>query len=236
MVNLYKIALVEDDSELSVLISTMLKRYDYEVEVINDFENVIQQLIDLKADVVLLDINLPYVDGFHICKHLRKESIVPIIMISARNNDSDQILGMELGADDYVIKPFSVEVLHSKIKACIRRAYGAFTHEKSNIAFGDFSLDYRAFTVSNRENEIELTKSEFKILKQFVEKPNELVTRESLLRELWDDVSFIDDNTLNVNISRIKNKLKEIGVEDVIQTKRGYGYKFVPTALEKVNE
>ncbi|OIJ19194.1 DNA-binding response regulator [Anaerobacillus alkalidiazotrophicus] len=233
---MYKIALVEDDSELSLLISTMLKRYDYEVVVINDFEHALERLIELKADVVLLDINLPYVDGFHICKHVRKKSIVPIIMISARNNDSDQILGMELGADDYVIKPFSVEVLHSKIKASIRRAYGALTHEKSNVVFGNFSLDYRTFIVSNQGNEIELTKSEFKLLKYLIENLNELVHRESLLRELWDDVSFIDNNTLNVNISRIKNKLKEIGIEEVIQTKRGYGYRFVPTALEKVNE
>ncbi|OIJ17609.1 DNA-binding response regulator [Anaerobacillus alkalilacustris] len=233
---MYKIALVEDDTELSLLISTLLKRYDYEVVVINDFENVLQKLIDLKADVILLDINLPYVDGFHICKQVRKVSIVPIIIISARNNDSDQILGMELGADDYVIKPLNVEVLHSKIKASIRRAYGTFTVEKSNVVFGNFSLDYRTFTVSNEGNKIELTKNEFKILKYLAEKPNELVTRESLLRELWDDISFIDNNTLNVNISRIKNKLKEIGIEEVIHTKRGYGYKFVRTGLEKVNE
>lgn len=233
---MYKIALVEDDSELSLLISAMLRRYDYEVAVISDFENVIKELTDLKADVVLLDINLPCADGFHICKQLRKESLVPIIIISARNNDSDQILGMELGADDYVIKPFNVEVLHSKIKAGIRRAYGAFTLEKNHVVFGHFSLDYRTFTMSNGENDMELTKNEFKILKYLAESPNELVTRESLLRELWDDVSFIDNNTLNVNISRIKNKLKEIGIEEAIYTKRGYGYKFVPAALENTYE
>ncbi|KHF40632.1 response regulator transcription factor [Halalkalibacter okhensis] len=233
---MYKIALVEDDSELSSMISTMLMNYECEVVVIRDFEQVVEQLLELKADIVLLDINLPYVDGFHICKNLRKESTVPIIMISARNNDLDQILGMELGADDYIIKPFSIEVLHSKIKASIRRAYGAFTPEKSKITIGNFTLDYHSFAVSNGGIEIELTKNEYKILKYLAEKPNELVAREKLLRELWDDVSFIDNNTLNVNISRIKNKLNDIGMKEVIHTKRGYGYKFVTADLEKMNE
>lgn len=233
---MFKIALVEDDLELRMIISTMLKRYQYEVIVINDFSNVVVDLLNVNPDVVLLDINLPYVDGFHICKSLRSKSHVPIIIISARNSDSDQILGVELGADDYVIKPFSVEVLHSKIKACTRRVYGEFTSEKKGSAFANFKIDYQTFTVSYNEKEQELTKNEYKILKCLAERPNQIVSREELLNELWDDVSFVDNNTLNVNISRIKGKLTEIGITEGIQTKRGYGYKFVPYWMENRNE
>jgi len=211
----------------------MLERYQYEVAVVKDFKNVIDHLIEMEADVVLLDINLPYIDGFHICKSLRSKSNVPIIIISARNTDADQILGVELGADDYLVKPFSVEVLHSKIKASIRRVYGKFFTEKNNSVYEDFVLDYNTFTVSYKEKGIELTKNEFKIVKYLVEKPNVIVPRESLLNELWDDVSFVDNNTLNVNISTIKTKLTEIGCCDAIHTKRGYGYKFVPYWWEK---
>ncbi len=232
---MYKIALVEDDYELRLMISKMLERYEYEVMVIDDFENALLQLTELNPDVVLLDVNLPYVDGFHICKSIRRTSHVPIIMISARNTDADQILGVELGADDYVVKPFSVEVLHSKIKASIRRAYG-FVAEKTDVVFGNFKLDYRTFTVSFNQHESELTKNEFKILKILVETPNAIVSREMLLHELWDDVAFVDNNTLNVNISRIKTKLQELGIVDAIQTKRGFGYKFVPYWLEKEDE
>ncbi|RXJ00644.1 DNA-binding response regulator [Anaerobacillus alkaliphilus] len=232
---MYKIALVEDDTELRSMIAKMLERYEYEVMNVEDFKNVLERLIELKPDVVLLDVNLPFVDGFHICKNLRNNSNVPIIMISARNTDADQILGVELGADDYVLKPFSVEVLHSKIKASIRRAYG-YIAEKTSTVYGDFRLDYRTFTVSFIHNETELTKNEFKILKILVDKSNTIVSREDLLHELWDDVAFVDNNTLNVNISRIKTKLQDLGLTDVIQTKRGFGYKFVPYWLEKENE
>lgn len=233
---MYKIALVEDDFELRSMIAQMLKRYEYEVFIIEEFNHVVEKLIELNIDVVLLDVNLPFVDGFHICKKLRQKSNVPIIMISARNTDADQILGVELGADDYLVKPFSVEVLHSKIKASIRRAYGEFIIEKTQTVFGHFVLDYRTFTIAYQEKEISVTKNEFIILKHLVEKPNMLVSREDLLNELWDDITFVDNNTLNVNISRIKSKLNELGLIDAIQTKRGYGYMFVPYWLVCTDE
>lgn len=233
---MYTIALVEDDRELRSIIARMLTKYEYKVIVVDDFKNVVEQLNVMKPDVILLDINLPYVDGFHICKHIRYESTVPIIIISARNTDADQILGVEFGADDYVIKPFSVEVLRAKIKASIRRTYGSFLTEKSHLVYGDFNLDFDSFIASYKNKRIELTKNEFKILKYLAERQNTLVKREALLAELWDDVSFVDANTLNVNIFRIKNKLQDIGIDDAIQTKRGYGYQFVPYWMEKENE
>lgn len=230
---MYKIALVEDDSELSLIISKMLTRYQYNVVAIKDFKNVTERLLEITPDVVLLDVNLPFMDGFHVCKQVRQKSSVPIIMISARNTDVDQILGIELGADDYVVKPFSMEVLHSKIKACIRRAYGELIVEKNNHVLGEFTLDHNSFTISFHENKVELSKNEYKVLKILLNRINVIVSREDLLNELWDDVSFIDNNTLNVNISRIKHKLSEIGVADAIMTKRGVGYKLVPSWLEK---
>lgn len=229
---MYRIALVEDDSELRRLISKMLMRYEYEVVIIDEFQNVIEKLLEIKPDVILLDINLPYDDGFYICKNIRRKSNVPIIIISARNSDADQILGVEFGADDYVVKPFSVEVLQAKIKASIRRAYGSFFAEKDHISYGEFALDFNSFYITYKNNRAELTKNEFKILKYLTEKPYIIVKREDLLKELWDDVSFVDTNTLNVNIFRIKNKLQDIGVSEAIHTKRGYGYKFVPYWVE----
>ncbi|NMD71013.1 response regulator transcription factor [Bacillus sp. DNRA2] len=233
---MYKIALVEDDPELSSIISKMLLHYQYEIVVVEDFTNVVDHLIELNPDVILLDINLPYLDGFHICKAIRKKSNVPIIITSARNTDADQILGVELGADDYVVKPFSVEVLHSKIKASIRRAYGSFHADKTNQVIGEFQLDFNTFTLSYHNKRVELTKNEFKIMKYLSERPNCFVPREDLLTELWDDVAFVDNNTLNVNISRIKTKLADIGIHEAIHTKRGYGYQFVPYWLESQHE
>jgi DNA-binding response OmpR family regulator len=233
---MYRIALVEDDTELRAIISKMLMKYEYEIIIVDDFKNVVDRIFEIKPDVLLLDINLPYVDGFHICKNIRRESSIPIIIISARNTDADQILGVEFGADDYVIKPFSVEVLRAKIKASIRRAYGSFHIEKNQIVYGDFVLDFHSFVVAYKDKRMELTKNEFKILKCLAESPNMLVKREALLTELWDDVSFVDANTLNVNIFRIKNKLQDIGINDAIQTKRGYGYQFVPLWMVEDNE
>lgn len=233
---MYKIALVEDDPELSFIISKMLLRYQYEVVLVKDFNNVVEQLIEINPDVILLDINLPYLDGFHICKAIRKKSNVPIIITSARNTDADQILGVELGADDYVVKPFSVEVLQSKIKASIRRAYGSFHADKTNLVIGEFQLDFNTFTLFYHNKRVELTKNEFKIMKYLSERPNVIVPREDLLTELWDDVAFVDNNTLNVNISRIKTKLADIGIHEAIHTKRGYGYQFVSYWLESQDE
>jgi len=233
---MYKIALVEDDIQLRELISLMLRRYGYRVIEMTDFKNVLNGLILENPDVIILDINLPYLDGFEICKKFRKQGNVPILILSARNSEIEQVMGIEFGADDYVTKPFSMEILRAKIAACIRRAYGKYTSEKTNISFGNFILDYTNFQVSYKERNSELTKNEFKILKCLAERPNCFVERETLLRELWDDVDFIDNNTLNVNISRIKSKLSQIGIEDAINTKRGFGYMFIPYWMEEYNE
>ena len=233
---MYKIVLVEDDTQLRDLISRMLSRYGYQVIEMKDFKNILCALFVENPDVIILDINLPYLDGFEICKGFRKQSNVPIIILSARNNEIEQVMGIEFGADDYVTKPFSMEVLRAKIVACIRRAYGEYTNEKNNISFGDFKLDCTKFQVSYKDRISELSKNEFKILRCLAEKANCFIERETLLRELWDDVDFIDNNTLNVNISRIKSKLDQIGIPETINTKRGFGYMLIPYWMEEYNE
>ena len=233
---MYKVALVEDDTQLRELITRMLTRYDYEVLAVEDFAHVKEHLLQQNPDVILLDINLPFSDGFEICKTIRKQSNVPIIIISARNSEAEQVMGIEFGADDYVTKPFSMEVLRAKITACIRRVYGDYISEKNNITFADFILDYNVFQVSYKGQSAELTKNEFRILKRLAEKSESIVEREELLRELWDDTDFVDNNTLNVNISRIKAKLGEIGLTEAINTKRGYGYMFTPYWMVKSDE
>lgn len=233
---MFKIALVEDDTQLRGLISSMLSRYGYHVIEITDFKHVLDGLFLDEPDVILLDINLPYVDGFEICKRFRKQSNVPIIILSARNSEIEQVMGIEFGADDYVTKPFSMEVLRAKLVACIRRAYGEYTNDKNNISFGEFVLDCTNFQLSYKDRICELTKNEFKILKCLIDRVNCYVEREALLRELWDDIEFIDNNTLNVNISRLKTKLSQIGIPDAINTKRGFGYMLVPYWMEDYNE
>ncbi|UNC92035.1 response regulator transcription factor [Candidatus Contubernalis alkaliaceticus] len=233
---MYRVALIEDDIQLRELISGMLKRYGYEVLAIDDFKHIMEYLKQENPDIILLDINLPYFDGFEICKAIRRKSNVPIIIISARNSEAEQVMGIEFGADDYVTKPFSMEVLRAKITACIRRVYGKYIYEKNMLEYGYFMLDYNTFSVSYRKKCVDLTKNEFRILKRLAEKSKTIVEREELLRELWDDIDFVDNNTLNVNVSRIKAKLKEIGIGEAIVAKRGQGYIFTPYWLEEHNE
>jgi DNA-binding response OmpR family regulator len=173
---------------------------------------------------VLLDINLPYFDGYHIARELRQTSRVPIIMISARGTEAEQIRGFDLGADDYVVKPFSMEMLKVKINACLRRVYCEAASQPECLMVGELKLDPKNFMMYYHGKSTELTKNELKIMMVLAENPKEIVKRERLLSELWDDMTFVEDNTLTVNISRIKAKLNQLGLKDAIRTKRGEGY------------
>lgn len=224
---MYKIMLIEDDKVISDLTKEYLERYEYEVCQQLDFKNILDDFINVKPDLVLLDINLPYYDGYFLCKSIRKQSMVPIIIISARSAEMDQIMAIELGADDYVTKPFTFDLLHSKIKATIRRIYGEYSPNVSTMIFsiGDLQLNGTALTITYRNNSIELSKNECKLLKKFIENKDRYVTREELIEEVWDDIKFVDDNTLTVNITRIKQKLANLGLSDMVKSKRGVGYK-----------
>ena len=219
-----KILVIEDDLKLKKYVKEYLEAYEYEVEIINNFNNIMEVVKNFEADLILLDINLPVFDGFYFLRLIRKLYKTPIIILSARSEEGEQIRGMELGADDYVIKPFSIGVLLAKINASLRRNND---YKTSDIASNcGITLNEESMKLTFKEDIIDLTKNEYKILKAFLSNVGKVVTREELLLILWDDITFVDDNTLTVNITRVKRKLAEIGIKDNIATKRGIGYVF----------
>lgn len=224
----YKVMLIEDDLQLSKLIQDNLERYGYTVYKPKNFYNIVDEFINIKPELVLLDINLPYYDGFFLSRSFRRHSKVPIIIISARNQELDQIMAIELGADDYITKPFTFELLQSKIKATVRRVYGEYStpDNSANTCVGELCIDGKTLTLTCQKKKAELSKNEYKLLKKMMDNHGDFVTREELIEVVWDSVTFVDDNTLTVNISRIKNILYELGFENIIKSKRGVGYMF----------
>lgn len=232
-----KVLIVEDDINLRNLIKDSIKRYGYDAVCVEKFSCVEETFMREKPELVLLDINLPYNDGFYYCRLFRKYSKVPIIIISARNENAEQVMSMELGADDYIVKPFNIEILVAKVRSVLRRVYGEYSEkEDKNIEVCGIYLDEKGFKVSYKSKTAELSKNEFKLVKKFLEKKDTVISREELLKELWDDFSFVDDNTLTVNVTRVKNKLSELGIKGVIKTKRGSGYIFDTSNLKRSKE
>lgn len=219
-----RILLIEDDLKLNLLIREFLQKYNYELLQIKNFQAVEEEIIAANPDLILLDITLPYLDGFYLCRFIRKKLTVPIIIISSRDSDAEKIMGIELGADDYLVKPFNLELLLTKIRASIRRAYGEYASSVTGNNIGGLSINPNNFTITYKTQEIELSKNEYMLMKCFMGKCNIIISRVELLMELWDDSSFVDDNTLTVNISRLKSKLSELGINDAIKTIRGSGY------------
>lgn len=219
-----KILIIEDDVSLIKYVKEYLTEYDYLVQVVTDFDNVKEQVMSIAPDLVLLDMNLPRFDGFYFLKSIRNVSDVPVIIVSARNSDGEQIMGMNLGADDYVTKPFSMGILLAKINAVMRRVN---TEKSDVINVNDITLICSNMQLKAGGRTIELSKNEYKLLRIFMSNYNKVVPREKLLEELWDDTDFVDDNTLTVNMTRLKKILCEAGVKESIVTKRGVGYVFV---------
>ncbi len=232
-----KIMIIEDDTQLRNQIKEVLFGYGYEVYAIETFHNVEEQFVNIEPQLVLLDINLPYYDGNYYCRMFRKHSKIPIIITSARNSDMDQILSMELGADEYIVKPFNIQVLIAKVNALIRRLYGDYSNNEiaKDTTVHGITLDNAGFKVSYNKSTQELSKNEYKLVKKFLQNINQVISREELLEEIWDESSFVDDNTLTVNVTRVKSKLLELGMEDVIKTKRGVGYLFDTSSLDNSN-
>lgn len=228
---MFNIMIVEDDEKLRDIIADSLEKNGFEVTPIIDFKNVEEDFKRINPDLLLLDINLPYDDGFYLCGAIRRKSKVPIIFISARSRDIEQIIGMELGADDYITKPFSIDLLIAKVKSILRRCYEGNINEKNLINLYGLSLDENSFKLSFNGLTKELSKNEFKLMKKFLDNKDSVVSREELLEELWDDSTFIDDNTLTVNVTRVKNILTSININNVIKTKRGLGYIFDTSSL-----
>ncbi|KLV25125.1 transcriptional regulator [Niallia circulans] len=218
-----RILLIEDDLKLIKYIKKYLTAYDYEVFTVEDFDRILDTVDQIEPKLIILDINLPSFDGFYYLKRIRKSHTMPIIILSARSEEGEQIRGMELGADDYVTKPFSVGILLAKINAILRRTKH-ISDDENKIEDGKLILLEDSLKLQYENQTVELSKNEYKIIKLLLQNSGKLVSRDDLFDALTDYNKFVAENTLNVNISRIKNKLKELGLEHVITTKRGLGY------------
>jgi len=224
---MYSIMIIEDDKKITSLIKNHLEKYGYKTYTVGDFSNIKGEFVRNNPSLILMDINLPVFDGFYWCRDIRTISKVPIIFISARDSDMDQVMAIENGGDDYITKPFSYDVLLAKIKGVIRRTYGSYAESNNNDVFelnGLFLYVNQSIAEYNNKK-VELSKKEFQILYLLLKNANKIVSRETLLDGLWNDVDFVDDNTLSVNMTRVRKRLEDIGIKDVIETKRGQGYK-----------
>ena len=220
---MYKILIVEDDTTIANGLKNHLEKWDYEVECITDFKNIMDSFTKNEPQLVLLDIVLPFFNGFHWCQEIRKISKVPIIFLSSANDNMNIVMAMNMGGDDFIAKPFDLQVLTAKLQAVLRRSYGSKLTSHS-IECGEVVLNLNDTSVAVRGEKIDLTKNEFLILKTLMEKQGKLVSREEIMERLWGNDEFVDDNTLTVNITRIRKKLEAAGVDDFITTKRGLGY------------
>jgi DNA-binding response OmpR family regulator len=217
-----RILIVEDNESIRTELSVFLGRSGYDVEAPEQFDDIVALAVASETDLVLLDINLPVVDGFFITREIRKQSQVPIIIVTSRDTDVDEVIGMNLGADDFVTKPYNTQVLLARITSILRRSDPAMAGTK--LSCGRFGLNYARSTLVVGEAEIELTRNELRILGSLCEQRGAIVSRENLMRALWEDDVFVDDNTLTVNINRLRAKLDDVGLTDLIETRRGQGY------------
>lgn len=218
-----KIIIVEDDKIIREELQSFLSKYGYEVVAPSEFENTVEFILNENANLVLLDINLPVFDGYYICREVRKKSEVPIIVVTSRDSDMDELMSINLGADDFVTKPYNTQILLARIGALLKRS-GSNTVSTNILTYKDFQLNLSNATVLYNGEEIDLTKNEVKILSYLINHKGEIVSRELLMEYLWTSEFFVDDSTLTVNITRLRKKLEEIGIENVIETRRGLGY------------
>ncbi len=221
---LFKLLLIEDDVTLFNELKERLEQWSYDVYGIHDFSSVMQEFSEAKPDLVIMDIQLPKYDGFHWCRMIRSHSKIPIIFLSSRDHPSDMVMSMQFGADDFVQKPFHFDVLVAKIQALLRRVYNYSVEQVSLLSWQGATIDYEKNKVSNKSKTIDLTKNEIFILKCLIHKKNTIVSRDELINSLWEDKRFISDNTLTVNVNRLRKKLDEIGLGTFIETKVGQGY------------
>lgn len=226
---MYKILLIEDDVKIAGILVNYIKRYGYEVFEVKQLDKVFAEFQEIRPDLVLLDINLPYYDGFHWCRLIRTVSKVPIIFISARTDEMNQVMAIEYGGDDYLTKPFHLEVVLAKIKSVLRRVYGEYAEissfQQQVKEMDGLTLYTEKAMIEYQHNQVTLTQNELKLLSCLLRQYDTIVSREDLLEALWNDDSFVDDNTLTVNVTRVRRKLEDIGVTHAITTSRGKGYR-----------
>mgnify|MGYP002679713599 FL=1 len=211
----YRILIVEDDETIAKMEKEYLEKWEYNVFCVSDFKNILNDVSEQKPDLILMDVQLPYYNGFYWCSEIRKFSKVPIMFVSSKNDEMNIVMAMDMGGDEFIEKPFSFPVLTAKINALLRRSY-SFKGQINMLEHKNVRLNLLNAIVFYGEQQVELTKNEFKILQILMENAGEMVTREQIMQQLWEDDSFIDDNTLTVNVTRIRKKLRSIGVEEFI--------------------
>lgn len=220
---MYKIFLVEDDPVIRRTVAEHLTMWGYQVQAAENFSHILEEFAEFGPQLVLLDIGLPGMNGYHWCQEIRKRSKVPVIFLSSASDNLNIVTAIELGGDDFIPKPFDLSVLTAKIRAVLRRCY-SMPGTSSLLEHRGLLLDVGAETVSGPEAKAELTKNEFRILQVLMENAGHTVSRGDLMVRLWESESFIDDNTLTVNISRLRKKLESIGLGGLLATKKGQGY------------
>lgn len=218
-----KVYVVEDDDVILNALKKFLQNWSYEVHVADDFSSVYEKFLKVNPDLVLLDVSLPFFNGYYWCEQIRKSSNVPIIFISSADENLNKIMAMNMGADDYITKPFDLELLLAKIKAILRRTF-EYSESTNNISYKDVIIDRDRMVLIFANNEIALSKNEYLILEMMFEYPEKVFRREEFMDKIWQTDEFIDDNTLTVNIMRLRKKLEDIGLKNFIKTKKKVGY------------
>ena len=220
---MHKILLVEDDEVIRQQVKKILEQWEYEVVLVEDFMGVLSLFVKEEPHLVLMDIGLPLFNGYHWCQEIRKVSKVPIMFLSSRDQAMDIVMAINMGGDDFVTKPFDQNVLLAKIQGLLRRSY-EFGKDQSLLEYMGVILNLKAMDLVYQGEVVSLTKNEFQILQVLFERSGNIVSREDLMKELWNSDFFIDDNTLSVNVARLRKKLEAVGLKDFIETKKGVGY------------
>ena len=217
-----RILIIEDDKSVREQLQQFITKYGYDTQSITDFVDVCSQIQQIQPDLLLLDVNLPGQDGYTLCREIRKTSMIPIMIVTSRAGDVDELMAMHLGADDFVTKPFNAQILIARIEALLKRTYT--TQAQTIITYEQLQLDIAKGSVSAASGEVILTKNELLIFQYLLQHRGQIIAREVLIEYLWSTQSFIDDNTLSVNITRLRKKITSLGIENPIQTRRGLGY------------
>ena len=220
---MHKILLVEDDEVIRQQVKKILEQWGYEVVLVEDFMEVLSIFVKEEPHLVLMDIGLPLFNGYHWCQEIRKVSKVPIMFLSSRDQAMDIVMAINMGGDDFVTKPFDQNVLLAKIQGLLRRSY-EFGQDQILLEYRGVILNLKAMDLVYQGEVVSLTKNEFQILQVLFERSGNIVSREDLMKELWNSDFFIDDNTLSVNVARLRKKLEAVGLNDFIETKKGVGY------------
>ena len=220
---MHKILIIEDDITIASSISTHLDKWGYHTKYTEDFQNIINVFTEFTPDLVLMDITLPYYNGFHWCSEIRKISNTPIIFISSISDNMNIVMAMNMGGDEYIEKPFDINVLTAKIQALLRRVY-SLPQQKNILTYRNLELNLNNTDLSCNGNVMSLTKNEYMILQLLLERHGTVVSREDLMEKLWGNDEFIDDNTLTVNVTRVRKKLESLGCIDYLKTRKGMGY------------